>query len=370
MEYNIYNKNKKSEDKISSNNIYNIKNRNINNDENGSYNESLDNQKSSILKLKSSVNRNFLKNDLNSLKVIIDKNVYSKSKKNNNKIYNRVKRKKNKFQDAISKDKDSKIELMNSRFRTKMLNNDDSLNLNLTFLHLIDINDDEIDKRELNTIPYTQALRIDKRNKLKIFMSVLAKEIGFLNLFYYKNIYSHFSLTISAYIFELLFDLTMNCFLYTDDVVSEKYHNEGHLSMLTSLSLSFISNIIASIIVYIISKLTNYTEFLEIIISTVKNEKKYYDSIIRFMKYIRIRLGIFYFFQLSSILIMIYYLFIFCTVYHQSQTSITINYIIGALTSLSISFSLSIIITILRSISLNYQLKKIYNISRYIYDKF
>ena len=34
--------------------------------------------KSSILKLKSFANRNFLKNDLNSLKVIIDKNVYSK----------------------------------------------------------------------------------------------------------------------------------------------------------------------------------------------------------------------------------------------------------------------------------------------------
>ena len=214
-----------------------------------------------------------------------------------------------------------------------------------------------------------KALRIDKRNKLEIFMSVFANGIGFLNLFYFKNDYSHFSLTISIYIFELLFDLLMNSFLYTDDVVSEKYHQEGKLSMITSLSLSFISNIISSLMVYIIAKLTNYPEFLEIIISNVKKEKKYYDYIIRFMKYIKIRLGIFFFLQLSSILLMIYYLFIFCTVYHQSQTSITINYIIGALTSLAISTVLSIIISILRIISLNYHFKKLYNISRNIYDK-
>ena len=81
-------------------------------------------------------------------------------------------------------------------------------------------------------------------------------------------------MTISVYLFELLLDLTLNCFLYTDDVVSEKYHNDGNLSMFTSLSLSFISNIISSIAVFIIAKLTNYYEVLEIIISRVKHKKK------------------------------------------------------------------------------------------------
>ena len=162
----------------------------------------------------------------------------------------------------------------------------------------------------------------------------------------------------------------MNCFLYTDDVVSEKYHNDGNLSLLTSLSLSFISNIISSIGVYIIAKLTNYTELLEIIISTVKKKKKYFDNIIRLMKYVKLRLGIFYFLELGFILIMTYYLFIFCTVYHQSQVSITINYIIGALTSLAISTGLSVLITLFRVLSLYYHSNRLYNVSRYIYDRF
>ena len=100
--------------------------------------------------------------------------------------------------------------------------------LEFSYEHLITSHDDDIDKREINNIPFKQALRIDKRSVFQIFISVLTNEIGFLNLFYYLNPNSHFSLIFSIYLFELLLDLTMNCFLYTDDVVSEKYHNDGN----------------------------------------------------------------------------------------------------------------------------------------------
>ena len=160
----------------------------------------------------------------------------------------------------------------------------------------------------------------------------------------------------------------MNCLLYTDDVVSEKYHNNGELSMITSLSLSFISNIISSIIVFIISKLTNYVEIIEAIIKNVKNRRKYIENIKRLFKYIKIRLGFFYFFQLGFIIVMTYYLFVFCTVYHQSQGSIMVNYIIGALTSFGISCGLTIIITFLRVFSIKYRITILYNISKYLYE--
>ena len=162
----------------------------------------------------------------------------------------------------------------------------------------------------------------------------------------------------------------MNCFLYTDDVVSEKYHNNGELSMITSLSLSFISNIISSIIVFIISKLTNYVEIIEAIVKDVKNITKYIENSKRLFKYIKIRLGLFYFFQLGLTIIMTYYLFIFCTVYHQSQGSIMLNYLIGALTSLAISSGLTIIITLLRVVSMKFRITILYNISKYLYDHF
>ena len=162
----------------------------------------------------------------------------------------------------------------------------------------------------------------------------------------------------------------MNCLLYTDEVVSEKYHNDGNLSMLTSLSLSFISNIISSLVVFLISKLTNYVEIIEAIITNVKDKKKYIQNIVRLFKYIKLRLGLFYFLQLSFTLIMTYYLFIFCTVYHQSQGSIMVNYIIGACTSLAISAGLTLIISILRAISIKYHYIHLFNISKYLYEHF
>ena len=213
-------------------------------------------------------------------------------------------------------------------------------------------------------------MRIDDRKFFEILLSILLNKIGLLNLFCNRSPYIHLSLTISIYLFELLLDLTLNCFLYTDDVVSEKYHNNGSLSMFTSFSLSIISNIISSIFCAIISNLADYSEIFESIIINVKNKTKYLENIIRFLKYIRIRLSCFYILEIIFTIIMTYYLFIFCTVYHHSQTSILINYIIGAVTSLAFSIGITIIITILRIISFKYHSSALYNTSRYIFKKF
>ena len=292
-----------------------------------------------------------------------------KNKKRKTAMINRNKIEMNLNNEEVKKDNTNiergSTQLINIK---KEMRYETELVMDFNYEHLIDIKDDEVDKREINGVPFRQALRIDKRSICQILVSVFINEIGFLNLFLYRNPYSHLSLSISIYLFELLLDLTMNCFLYTDDVVSEKYHNNGELSMLTSLSLSFISNIISSIIVFIISKLTNYVDIIEAIIKDVKNKKIYIENINRLFKYIKIRLGLFYFFQLGFTVIMTYYLFIFCTVYHQSQGSIMLNYIIGALTSFGISCGLTIIITFLRIFSIKYRITILYNISRYLYD--
>ena len=248
--------------------------------------------------------------------------------------------------------------------------NEEELNIDFNFAHLIDIRDKDIDRKELNEIPYQQALRIDNRNFFEIALTVFINKVGILNLFFYRPPYTYLSLTVTVYLFEFLLDLTINCFLYSDDVVSEKYHNDGSLTMFTSFTLSIISNIVSSIITALVSNLTDFNEILEAIIINVKYKKKYLENIIRFMKYIKVRLTLFYLFQISFIFLMTYYLFIFSAVYHHSQISIMINYIIGALTSLAVSTGLTLIITILRVLSLKYHSYKLFNTSKYLYKKF
>ena len=66
---------------------------------------------------------------------------------------------------------------------------------------------------------------------------------------------------------------------------------------------------------------------------------------------------------------MTYYLFIFCTVYNNSQISIVINYILGALISLANSVGLTLVISVLRIISIKYHSNKLFNTSRYLYKQ-
>ena len=67
---------------------------------------------------------------------------------------------------------------------------------------------------------------------------------------------------------------------------------------------------------------------------------------------------------------MSYYLTIFCSVYHQTQKKVILNYILGIIESLSFSLGISIIIAFLRFISIKMKNKTLYNTSKYLFEKF
>jgi len=226
-----------------------------------------------------------------------------------------------------------------------------------------------VDKKEINHVPYSQALRIDRRDYLQILISVLANEIQIISIFYYNNPYLHLSLSSSMYFFQLLMDLTLNCFLYTDEYISEKYKN-GELKIITSILLSTMSNIFTYFISYFICELLNFTELLEMIIKFVVKKYLYLINIIKFKKYMKLKLAVFYSLEFVYIICMCYYLTIFCIVYSETQLSFLMNYIIGVIDSLLLSIVFSFIISFLRYASLKFKFKQLYNISKYLYEKF
>jgi len=226
-----------------------------------------------------------------------------------------------------------------------------------------------IDKKEINHVPYSQALRIDSRDYLQILISVLANEIQIISIFYYKNPYIHLSLSSSMYFFQLLLDISLNSFLYTDDYISEKYKN-GELKLITSILLSTMSNILAYFISYFICELLNFAELLEMIIKYVVKKKLYLINIIKLKKYMKIKLSVFYSLEFIYIICMFYYLTIFCIVYSKTQLSFLMNYIIGVIDSLLFSLIFSFVISFLRYVSLKFKFKQLYNISKYLYERF
>lgn len=67
--------------------------------------------------------------------------------------------------------------------------------------YLLKINEKEIDKKELNDLPYKQALRIDKRSIFETFLYVITNKIEIISIFFYSSPYLHLTISTSIYFF-------------------------------------------------------------------------------------------------------------------------------------------------------------------------
>ena len=173
----------------------------------------------------------------------------------------------------------------------------------------------------------------------------------------------------SEFILNLLVNFFFNALLYSDDVVSNKYHNNGELDIIVTLTLSILSNIITSIFCFY----TKYSRGIEErikLVSEIKYKIHFYKNLKRLFLYLKIKLFCFYITQIIIIAICIYYLVIFSILYSCSQISLIVNYCYSLVESIITSFAVSIIILITRKIGLSYKNKHLYNISKYINSKF
>ena len=95
-------------------------------------------------------------------------------------------------------------------------------------------------------------------------------KINIISIIFFPEEFTHKSLTLSIYSLEFLFSFFMNALLYTDNIASERYHNNGKLDLFTSIFLSIISNIISSIIMYLIKQLVSYSEYFSRMVTEIK----------------------------------------------------------------------------------------------------
>ena len=218
-----------------------------------------------------------------------------------------------------------------------------------------------------NELPFTIAIRKDKRNICLIFMSVVIEKLELINLIVGDHKIK--VVLIYQYILSLLIDLFLNAFLYTDEVVSNKYHNNGKLDFIVSLTLSLLSNIINSIICTFLNFSKGVKERLEQIMKIIK-ELSYLYALNKFIKILKIKVMLYFFIELLIICFTSYYITIFCIIYYNSQISLLTNYLMSIIESLILSVIISITIAITRKIGINYLSKNIYNTPKYLYNSF
>ena len=176
--------------------------------------------------------------------------------------------------------------------------------------------EEKINDEEINELPYSKAIVLDKRSVFQIFKIFLFQKLEIIYILFGNSKIK--IILIGEYILSLLVNFLFNSLLYTDEVVSNKYHNNGKLDLLVSLSI--ISNIITSIIIFYINskdieeRMEQFTE--------IKNERIYFKRIRQFLRFMKIK---FIFFFLSEVIIIstcYYYIVIFCIIYKKSKVSL------------------------------------------------
>ena len=153
------------------------------------------------------------------------------------------------------------IDSYDNLLRSNRTNRENNSEIILTYSYTNYNNDKEVDLDDYNDLPFTQALRLDKRNIFNIFISIIKMKIEIIAILFYPEEFTHRSLTLSIFLFDCLFSYFMNALLYSDEIVSQKYHNNGQLDLLTSIFLSLTSNIISSIFLWVVKLLCSYNQY-------------------------------------------------------------------------------------------------------------
>ena len=229
-------------------------------------------------------------------------------------------------------------------------------------------NNREINENEdINELPFSLALIKDKRNAFQIFLSVIIKKLDLINIIVGEEKVK--MILIFQFILSLILDFFFNTLLFSDDVISNKYHSNGKLDILVSILLSLISNIITSII----CNLLNFSKGVEERIgeiTDIKREHHYFLALHNFLIIIKIRILLYFIFEIIFIVFFFYYEVIFCSIYRYCQVNLLVNYVISLINNLIISTIISIIVVITRKIGIIFSKSYIYNTSKFINNKF
>ena len=158
-----------------------------------------------------------------------------------------------------------------------------------------------------------------------MFVNIFKMKIEIIVILFYPEKFTNILLKLSTYFLDLLFNYFMNALLYSDEIISHKYHNNGKLDLIVSISISLISNIISSIIICIIKFFTSYNEYFILLVKEIKHKDNYFLIFNRLYKLVKIKVMIYFIFSFILSIIITYYLFIFNLIYKKSQISLLTN---------------------------------------------
>ena len=152
----------------------------------------------------------------------------------------------------------------------------------------------------------------------------------------------------------------LNAIFYTDEYISEVYHNNGVLDFFSSLPKSIYSFFVTIIVENLLKMLSSSKKELLKIIKERKNKKEYLELMEIELNKLRKKLIIYYIMVLILGLLFFYYISAFCAVYSNSQKFWFYGCLESLALDLSTPFLFSLILSTLRYLGLKKHTKCLY----------
>ena len=172
---------------------------------------------------------------------------------------------------------------------------------------------------ELNTLPYKEALLIDKRTYFEYYLSLLKKKHIILFIFMPFNDYNLITIKLGLFIFSFCLYLTVNALFFTDKTMHKIYEDKGIFNILFQLPQIIYSTLISSAINMII-KLLALSEKDVIKLRRTKNKNKAFEKSYKLFKWLIIKFNLFFFISILFLIFFWYYISTFCAVYKNTQS--------------------------------------------------
>ena len=194
----------------------------------------------------------------------------------------------------------------------------------------------------LQDMSYEQAILYDKRTYLRIYWAFLVDKQIILGTFFIENYLNLFVIKLSFLICTFQISFFLNAFFYTDEYISDAYHNDGVLDFFSGLPKSIYSLLATILITNLLNMLSNNKSDLMYIIRQKSKNKNYFYIAKRKLKQVRNKLIIYFIFVFLLGALFLYFVCSFCSVYRYSQK----YWFIGCLESFAMDSLVSVIVCI------------------------
>ena len=273
--------------------------------------------------------------------------------KNSNEIVTKIKTKKKLYKKR--KGKKGKINLMET-----IGENEDKKNKPFIIGEIQDLSKTE---DEIEEMDYEEAIIYDKRSYLKMYWSSLVDSQIILDTFFTSNNLNLFIIKLSFFIIIFEISFFLNALFYTDEYISDAYHNNGVLDFVSGLPKAIYSFLATLLLTNLLKMLSNSKSELMKLIRENSKDKDYIHLINANLKKLKIKLIIYFILIFILGLLFLYYVSAFCAVYRYSQK----YWFYGCLESFGmdflVAFFISLLLSLLKFIAIRKRIKCLFTLS-------